>query len=164
MSRGVLIGALPDQAPAVIETPTITLNAARKSSSTLSSRPRTDIQSPNSVSGVTLPATMLAEALKGAALPDAVDTSLIVFTNNLYAYANNSGETDSPLVAFNVYEARMNTGGNANLNTEIAVKDLANPILITIPHGPLSDNQTELCRFWDSVRHSSKISFSTLTA
>lgn len=102
LTTGALIGALPNQSPVVFKStpypgfplaPPIVVTSQRRDASTIVSSP---LAVPDSEAQVSLPSSLGASV----ALPAAIDSSLVQYASNLYAYAESAaepGNTASPV-------------------------------------------------------------------
>jgi hypothetical protein len=146
VSTGILIGAIPGQNPAVVESPTITLSASRATSADLLTQNKSNTI-PGSISQVDMPSTVLSESASntGASIPAAVDTSFSVMKSNIYAFGEKNGSsTDAPLVSFSLSSSGVGGG-------RITVTNLSTPIKILIPHPGMPEGYQAQCRFWDEA-------------
>ena len=168
IARSLLIGAVPGQAPSVLETPSTAISAFRQTSAALSGLADSCLScatvvastsfgfaSSNSGSftaaSLDLPATALREAAiaTGDASPAVVDTIFAVNRQNIFGFADRQADaiavTDAPVVSFSIVAAGT---GRA-----VAVRGLgpASRIAIRIPHGSRPGSEVSRCRFWNET-------------
>jgi hypothetical protein len=141
--RGLLIGSTAGQNPLVIQTSNIAIVAARQTSSSLTSTGASFSASTSaanaSTAGASLPSSMLADA--GFTSVSNIDVLFSVNQQNPFNFASNGSETNSPVVSMSIF--------NSDSGTKLHISNLLKPVLITIPHGTLSANESTGCRFWD---------------
>jgi hypothetical protein len=142
LSKGALVGALPGEAPVVIQTPKITISAQLQSTADIS---KSNYSLSNSPAGANLPTTMLSEAFatNSSAIPSVLATSLVQFKDNIYSFASDPGEsTTAAVVSFSL----------SSSGTSVDIQNLLHPLFITIPLDLLSmpDGFSPACRFWDA--------------
>jgi hypothetical protein len=140
--QGLLIGSLPGQAPLIVTSGTITISAQRSSPSALGNA---TLAFPGSSSGVGLPSSLMSNVFGGnvSAAPTILDSSLVSYAQNLYAFAENNSATTAPIVSFSL---------SAN-GSPVIVSNLSTPILITISRSAgLGKGYISACRYWNVAK------------
>jgi hypothetical protein len=139
LSAGALIGAVAGEPPVVIQTATISLSAQRALTATLANASSLTLDG----SLIQIPGTIATDAFAGVN-GSAVDSSLVQYVDNIYAFADEGGRssTSAPVVSL-TYKTVTDAGKSGE---EVTVVDLSQPILLTFTHAPMAAAQ---CRFWN---------------